>query len=325
MGTASGPASKRSPEARFPARRIGRDVMAMPIEGPARPGSPFFVIVREEEHPLPLDADMHGYFEVGILTSGGQEWHFEDTMTIMERGDVYLTASWEPHGWRVLEPSTRTVQLTFLPEAVGDEILAGHPWQHIFAVHPSERPRVTGRRMREEVLAVASDIEREVREQRPAWLEAARLGLFRLLLALAREWRLPIRHKQQSRVRATDLERIMPVFDLVRTSPERRVSRKEAAQACALSTAQFGVVFRRAMGVTFGHYALRARLVRAAYLLLQTDLSVEEIAGGCGFADGSHLSRIFHKHYGAKPADYRAQRRRVDATPRPSARKRRRG
>ena len=169
--------------------------------------------------------------------------------------------------------------------------------------------------MREEVLAIASEIEREVTDQRPAWLEAARLGLFRVLLALAREWRLPIRHKRQGRVRATDLERIMPAFDLVRTSPERRVSRREAAEACALSTAQFGVVFRRAMGVSFGHYALRARLARAAYLLLQTDLSVEQIADRCGFVDGSHLARIFHERYGAKPADYRAQRRRMDTTP----------
>jgi len=114
-------------DAQVRARRIGEDLVATPIEGSVRPGSPFFAIVREEAHPLPLDADMHGFFEVGILLSGRQEWHFEDTITIMEAGDVYLTAVWEPHGWRVLDPWTRTVQLAFLPEVLGDEIFANHP------------------------------------------------------------------------------------------------------------------------------------------------------------------------------------------------------
>ncbi len=61
------------------------------------------------------------------------------------------------------------------------------------------------------------------------------------------------------------------------------------------------------MGVTFGRFALRARLAFAAHRLLSTDLSVEAIAAEANFTDASHLHRHFVKHYGQTPRAYREQ------------------
>ncbi len=275
--------------------------------GREREEPPLSAVVREARDLLRLEAAMHRHFEVGIVTAGRQEWQCAELTTLMDPGDVYLAAPWEPHGWRALEPGTRTVHLNFLPTLLGGETLADHPWQHIFAVGPRERPRVTGPRMREEVLALGREIEAEIARQRPAWLQAVRLGLLRVLLILAREWQLPVHHGQEGRVRASDLARVVPALDLVRRCPERRVSRREAAAACGLSIPQFSLVFRRAMGVSFGSYGLQARLDRAAYLLFRSDLSIEGVARQAGFVDGSHLSRVFPRHYGVTPAEYRAQ------------------
>ncbi len=84
-----------------------------------------------------------------------------------------------------------------------------------------------------------------------------------------------------------------------------------AAAACNLSTSRFSVLFRRAMGVSYGQFSLRARLAQAAQRLAQGDATVEDVAGQLGFVDGSHLHRVFVKHFGATPAEYRRQFKRL--------------
>jgi transcriptional regulator GlxA family with amidase domain len=40
-------------------------------------------------------------------------------------------------------------------------------------------------------------------------------------------------------------------------------------------------------------------------LLLETDLPIAEIAAACGFADQSHLSKVFARENGEPPAAWR--------------------
>lgn len=54
----------------------------------------------------------------------------------------------------------------------------------------------------------------------------------------------------------------------------------------------------------FGNAALRA-----SELLLTSTLTLEQIAHRCGFADQSHLSRVFTATIGIPPGEWRRQRR----------------
>jgi transcriptional regulator GlxA family with amidase domain len=145
----------------------------------------------------------------------------------------------------------------------------------------------------------------EIRQQRTEWLAAVRLGLLRVLLTLARDWDWPADHDGMPSVHSHDLARIMPALRMVESRLERRVSREEGARACGLSVRQFAHVFRHVMGVSFGTFALRARLASAAHHLLYTDLSIEAIASETGFVDGAHLHHMFEKQFGQTPAQYR--------------------
>jgi transcriptional regulator GlxA family with amidase domain len=48
---------------------------------------------------------------------------------------------------------------------------------------------------------------------------------------------------------------------------------------------------------------------RATKLLLDTDLSLSEIAGSCGFEDQSWFSKIFKSYTGLSPGKYRDNNR----------------
>jgi AraC-like DNA-binding protein len=76
--------------------------------------------------------------------------------------------------------------------------------------------------------------------------------------------------------------------------------------------------FRRSLGVDPSGWILRERL-RRAWRLLETEQPLVEIAIDCGFADQSHMSRVFRRFTGWTPGALRTERRRVAARMRPGS------
>jgi len=77
------------------------------------------------------------------------------------------------------------------------------------------------------------------------------------------------------------------------------------AAECGLSTSHFARAFRASTGVAPYQWLLQRRVERARKLLLGTDLPIAEIAAACGFADQSHLSKVFARENGEPPAAWR--------------------
>lgn len=80
----------------------------------------------------------------------------------------------------------------------------------------------------------------------------------------------------------------------------------------AILGARFGVSpshlarrFREEFGVTVGERIRELRLEAAAERLRQGERPISEIATESGFADQSHLTRLFRKQFGPTPARYR--------------------
>jgi AraC-like DNA-binding protein/ligand-binding sensor protein len=89
----------------------------------------------------------------------------------------------------------------------------------------------------------------------------------------------------------------------------RKVRLKEVADVSGLSAPYFSTVFKEEMGENLSDYLNRLRVDRAAKLLLDTDLSLSEIAGSCGFEDQSWFSKIFKSYIGLSPGKYRDNNR----------------
>ncbi len=86
----------------------------------------------------------------------------------------------------------------------------------------------------------------------------------------------------------------------------------ELAAACRLSNGYFIKAFKQTFGATPRRWRLLLRVERAKSLLVSSDLTIAEIALACGFADQSHLTRVFGQIVGVPPARWR--RRSVDIT-----------
>lgn len=83
----------------------------------------------------------------------------------------------------------------------------------------------------------------------------------------------------------------------------------ELAGHCGLSRSYFARAFKVSMGLPPHRWLMRHRIQRAQEMLERTKESIAAIALGCGFADQSHLTRVFHAVTGTSPAAWRRQRK----------------
>jgi AraC family L-rhamnose operon regulatory protein RhaS len=64
--------------------------------------------------------------------------------------------------------------------------------------------------------------------------------------------------------------------------------------------------FKKGTGLSVAQYVIRLRVQIAALLLRDTSLTVAEIMERTGFNDPSHFARMFRRHTGRSPSDFRA-------------------
>jgi YesN/AraC family two-component response regulator len=65
-------------------------------------------------------------------------------------------------------------------------------------------------------------------------------------------------------------------------------------------------VFKRDTGITLTEYITRERMQRACRLLSTTNLQIQTVALHCGIMDVQYFSKLFKKHIGKTPKEYRA-------------------
>jgi AraC-like DNA-binding protein len=81
------------------------------------------------------------------------------------------------------------------------------------------------------------------------------------------------------------------------------------AGVAGLSVHHFARQFKQSAGVTPHIYLTQKRVERAQEMLVQTDLSLAEIAFAVGFFDQGHLARHFRHMLGTTPREFRWSQR----------------
>lgn len=82
---------------------------------------------------------------------------------------------------------------------------------------------------------------------------------------------------------------------------EEPISPALLAAEVGMSTRQLERLFRRYLDRSPKRYYMELRLSKARNLLMQTDMSVINVALACGFASPSHFSKCYRAHYKTTP------------------------
>jgi AraC-like DNA-binding protein len=125
----------------------------------------------------------------------------------------------------------------------------------------------------------------------------ALLRMFRQIVELILQSQL-IHHK--------DYDLIAPAIDRIHRQPREALSLEAAAKMIGRSSSTVTRLFKKITGESFKQYQVSFRLQQAARQLVDCpNGSVSDIAAAVGFDDAFYFSRLFHKHMGRSPSEYR--------------------
>ena len=91
------------------------------------------------------------------------------------------------------------------------------------------------------------------------------------------------------------------VIQMMEGAIEDPMSPADLAEDVGMSTRQLERLFRRYLNRSPKRYYMELRLQKARNLLMQTDMSVINVALACGFASPSHFSKCYRSHYNTTP------------------------
>jgi transcriptional regulator GlxA family with amidase domain len=95
--------------------------------------------------------------------------------------------------------------------------------------------------------------------------------------------------------------KLVGIIEQMENNLEEPLSPSLLARQAGLSTRQLERLFRRYLERSPKRYYLELRLNKARSLLLQTDMSVINVALACGFSSPSHFSKCYRAFYGRTP------------------------
>jgi AraC family transcriptional regulator, regulatory protein of adaptative response / methylphosphotriester-DNA alkyltransferase methyltransferase len=119
-------------------------------------------------------------------------------------------------------------------------------------------------------------------------------------------------------VRASTVQRRRDLYSDARAVIARRFGEEDlslasVAHEIATSRRQLQRAFAEAGGTSFSRELQRIRMARAAQLLLDGSLPVQDVAAAVGYRQAAQFAKVFRRHHGVPPSNFRRSATRLAA------------
>lgn len=93
----------------------------------------------------------------------------------------------------------------------------------------------------------------------------------------------------------------------IRINYDRAITTSKVAEAIGYNADYLGRIYRKVYGCTLTEAIQRCRVSHATDYLLDSSLTIEQIAQKCGFSDPDYFRRIFRHYMKTSPSEYRKE------------------
>jgi AraC family transcriptional regulator len=97
------------------------------------------------------------------------------------------------------------------------------------------------------------------------------------------------------------------VIDYIKVNLAQDLSILDLASLTSMSESHFSRSFKQLVGIAPYQYLMQQRVERAKQLLKEQAISIRDIALDCGFANQTHLTKVFRQMTGVTPKAYQKQ------------------
>jgi AraC-like DNA-binding protein len=253
----------------------------------------------------------HDTYEIGYILQGNGIMVMGQRVYPYEASQVYVINDLEPHRTYSGEQETRMFVVHFHPSLLESgwigqmrhEVRA--PFLPQFGQHgpliPLDNPLTVP------VRTLLLALREEARQRKPLWDVIASAYLLQAIGLLARQVIEVVEYSPKELQRRQALKRIKPILQLLQTRYVEALSLDELASAGSMSNAYCCELFRVALNTTPITYRNGLRLAEARRLMQTTDLTIHDIAYRVGFQSVREFNRLFRRHTGCSPSQFRAQ------------------
>ncbi|MHA6481940.1 helix-turn-helix domain-containing protein [Paenibacillus sp. strain BS8-2] len=98
---------------------------------------------------------------------------------------------------------------------------------------------------------------------------------------------------------------VRQTVELIRARYASDLSLQMAADEMGISVSYLSKLFKEELGETFIDYVTRIRLEKAQELLVETELTMQQVADAIGYTSVQQMFRVFKKKLGMTPGEYR--------------------
>lgn len=96
-----------------------------------------------------------------------------------------------------------------------------------------------------------------------------------------------------------------PAISYTRTHYNKDIKLEQVSALCDISPSYFSRLFSKTLKIGFNSYIISLRLDNAKFLLRNTNRTVVSIASESGYPDCGYFNKLFKKHVGCTPLQYR--------------------
>lgn len=230
-------------------------------------------------------------YQLLYVAEGTTHFVFKGLKQAVQKGNVILFRPREPQMYYYHEDSAPEIYWVHFTGYDVDNILSEHgiPSEgNVFHIGTlSDCPYLYSR------------IIRELQLKKQRYNEMSELLLTQILLTVGR--RLGEGQAADNAV-ADEIERAVLYFQ---DNYSKSISIKQYASKCHMSTCWFINNFKKITNATPAQYIVSLRIANAEALLDSTDYSIAEISSAVGYENALYFSRLFRKHVGCSPSEYR--------------------
>ena len=262
----------------------------------------------EEDLTYPTDPHTHDFAEIIYIKSGEALQTINGIPYVAHRGDMFFMAPGSTHIFSA-RPVFSHYNICFSPETVIKRVIDRENAFDLLSLTALEEFKSETTPVgvlsfegeeRQWIELLLKDMQSEYtsnRSERAAILESY------MTILVAKILRKIHQSNEENRPNRHDIWRALSSF--IDQNLNQKLSLEDLAQKCFYNPSYFSRAFKRKFGISPVEYISTERARKAAELLTDPLLSMDEIATRCGFGDKSGLYRAFERVYGCAPSEYR--------------------